>query len=47
MDDNGAMMAAEPTVAYSTTSYTDGMSYLHRIRITPAVKARWFWLTKK
>ncbi len=38
MDDNGAMMAAEPAVAYSTTSYTDVMSYLHSIRITPAVK---------
>lgn len=38
MEDNVASMAAEPAVAYSTTSYADVMGYLHRIRITPAVK---------
>ena len=32
------MMAAEPAIAYPTTSYHDVMGYLHRIRITPAVK---------
>ena len=38
MEDNEPMMAAEPAVAYATTSYDDVMGYLHRIRLTPAVK---------
>lgn len=38
MEDNGILIAAEPSVAYSTPSYMDVMGYLHRIRITPKVK---------
>lgn len=38
MEDDKPMMAAEPAVAYATPTYYDVMGYLHRIRLTPAVK---------
>lgn len=38
MEDSNTNIASEPAVAFRTNSYTDVMSYLHRIRITPEVK---------
>jgi hypothetical protein len=38
MEDNGIIMAAEPSAAYTATTYNGVMGYLHRIRLTSAVK---------
>jgi hypothetical protein len=34
MEDNGTMMAGEPSVGYTTTTYADVMDYLHSIHIS-------------
>ncbi len=34
MEDNGSMIAGEPSAGYVTTTYTDVMDYLHSIHIT-------------
>lgn len=40
MQDNDVIIAAEPIAAYSMTSYTDVMNYLHSIHISPEDKER-------
>ena len=34
MEDNGSMMACEPSVGYTTTTYADVMDYIHSIHIS-------------
>lgn len=34
MEDNGSMMACEPSVGYTTTTFADVMDYIHSIHIS-------------